>query len=248
MSAPARCRVLLTTAPLDLPAATAFAAGSAGDVGAVSSFLGLTRCEGGAVVSLFYEAHPRLALGELHRLVRVHAAGVASVYIAHRLGEVAVGEASILIVVGAAHRAAALSAVAALIDSVKASVPVWKAEVGADGVRAWRANAEAGRGDGGVAPPHPGELALDREVDAAVAECTPGLTSLAVVEWSVGERVLEAVPREGGGPLRLLFTPSCVVVDGAPPCDSLSTALLASIPSFRAWHAAALTAKLSAFV
>ena len=47
----------------------------------------------------------------------------------HRVGVVPVGESSIVIVVAAPHRKAALDAVHFAIDSVKALVPIWKKEV-----------------------------------------------------------------------------------------------------------------------
>jgi hypothetical protein len=69
-------------------------------------------------------------------------AGVHRVYLAHRLGSVPVGEASLVVVAAAPHRAPALAAVSALVDAVKAGVPAWKREWYADGGHAWKENAE----------------------------------------------------------------------------------------------------------
>jgi molybdopterin synthase catalytic subunit len=61
----------------------------------------------------------------------------------HRTGRVAIGEASLVIAVGAAHRAAAFDACRALLEAIKADLPVWKKEIYDDG-SAWKANATAG--------------------------------------------------------------------------------------------------------
>jgi molybdopterin synthase catalytic subunit len=67
---------------------------------------------------------------------------VARVAIGHRTGTVLVGEASVIIAVSSAHRAAALEAVHWAIDELKATVPIWKKEFFADG-STWKENAES---------------------------------------------------------------------------------------------------------
>lgn len=57
--------------------------------------------------------------------------------IIHRLGMVEVGEESVAIAVASAHRSEAFSAVAWLMDRIKASVPIWKREQFADGTWQW---------------------------------------------------------------------------------------------------------------
>ena len=59
----------------------------------------------------------------------------------HRIGVVDVGEASVVIAVSAPHRDEAYAASRFAIDTLKASVPIWKKEVYADG-SVWKANAE----------------------------------------------------------------------------------------------------------
>jgi molybdopterin synthase catalytic subunit len=51
----------------------------------------------------------------------------------HRLGRLAVGDTSVLIVVASAHRAPAFGACRWLIDTLKKTVPIWKKETFADG-------------------------------------------------------------------------------------------------------------------
>ena len=60
----------------------------------------------------------------------------------HRVGEVGIGEASVVLAFSSPHRADALRACAWAIDELKAKVPVWKKEVYADGDDSWKANAE----------------------------------------------------------------------------------------------------------
>lgn len=59
-----------------------------------------------------------------------------------RLGEVPVGEASIVIAISSEHRAESLEAVHFGIDSLKKTVPVWKKEFYDDGAPEWKANKE----------------------------------------------------------------------------------------------------------
>jgi molybdopterin synthase catalytic subunit len=66
---------------------------------------------------------------------------VAGVAIAHRVGRVEVGEASVVIAVSAPHRHEALAACAHGIERLKATLPVWKKEIFADGSE-WRENRE----------------------------------------------------------------------------------------------------------
>jgi molybdopterin synthase catalytic subunit len=59
---------------------------------------------------------------------------VREVLLHHRLGRLAIGETSVLIVVASAHRAAAFDACRWLIDTLKKTVPIWKQEFFLDGV------------------------------------------------------------------------------------------------------------------
>ncbi len=88
---------------------------------------------------LVYEAYEPMALAELQRLAD-EAAGrwpVCRVVLAHRLGEVPVGEAAVFVGVACAHRAEAFDACRWLIDTLKEDVPIWKRETLADGSQTW---------------------------------------------------------------------------------------------------------------
>jgi len=99
--------------------------------GAIVLFSGVTR----EVERLEYEAYVEMALPRMEEIARqaqlTH--DVCRVAIVHRIGAVALGEASVLVGVSAPHRVAAFAAARAVIDAVKEQVPIWKREV--DGER-----------------------------------------------------------------------------------------------------------------
>jgi molybdopterin synthase catalytic subunit len=115
------------------------------EAGAVIVFEGVTRNhhDGKAVERLEYEAYGGMAEREMAQIGSRIADRWPGVRVAmvHRLGVVAVGEASVVIAVSAAHRGEAYAASRFAIDELKAHVPVWKKEVYADG-SVWKANAE----------------------------------------------------------------------------------------------------------
>lgn len=109
--------------------------------GASVVFHGTTRDhhEGRRVVRLAYEAHERMALAALARLEQDARARfeIRACVVAHRLGEVPVGEASVIVAVSAAHRGPAFDAARWLMDELKRTVPIWKREHYAEGDAAW---------------------------------------------------------------------------------------------------------------
>ena len=113
--------------------------------GAVSSFIGTTRdsFEGKRVTRLTYEAYQPMAIKCLTELVTdLHKRyALDGVVIVHRIGDVVVGEWSVVIHVSSAHRKASLFAVAECIDKIKANVPIWKCEYYTDGSM-WKENQE----------------------------------------------------------------------------------------------------------
>jgi molybdopterin synthase catalytic subunit len=119
-----------------LPPPPAWAGGAHG---AVVTFEGVVRedADSGPVQALFYEAYELMAERRLAALAASAAEKwpLTHIHILHRLGEVPVGEASVRIIVAAPHRDAAFAACRFLIDTLKASVPIWKREDRADGSR-----------------------------------------------------------------------------------------------------------------
>ena len=131
------CR--LVRGPID--GAAELAAVSAADAGGNVLFLGTTRgvTDGVTTFGLDYEAHEPLALTMLEELrsAAVERFSLRGCLIVHRLGRVAVGEASIAIAASASHRREAFAAAEWLLDRVKAEVPIWKCEEDGAGVRTW---------------------------------------------------------------------------------------------------------------
>ena len=131
--------VALVRAPVDVAALLAAVADRA--CGATTLFLGTVRDvnDGRAVTGIEYSAYEPMALRELEAIADEVAARWPSVRIAivHRLGTLALGEASVGIAVSHARRAPALEAQRFAIEELKRRVPVWKREHYADGRRAW---------------------------------------------------------------------------------------------------------------
>ena len=108
--------------------------------GAVVTFSGDVRNhDGGKEVStLTYEIHPS-AQDVLATVVKDVAAGFAinDVAVAHRFGDIEIGECAFAVAVSADHRDAAFDACSALVNSVKEKLPIWKHQVFADGSDQW---------------------------------------------------------------------------------------------------------------
>jgi molybdopterin synthase catalytic subunit len=125
----------ISDAPLDLNAAAAEAASD--EAGAVATFVGTVRrsSRGRDVLYLEYEAFAEMAEPMLAQLADdlIAKHGLCKVAIHHRVGRVEIGEASVVIAVSAAHRAAALEACHEAIDTLKNTIPLWKKEVYAGG-------------------------------------------------------------------------------------------------------------------
>ena len=91
------------------------------------------------VAGLSYSAHPT-AEAELRKVTESVVAkfpdviGVAAV---HRTGDLAVGDLAVVVGVSCAHRGEAFHACHALIDELKATVPIWKHQLFADGTDEW---------------------------------------------------------------------------------------------------------------
>lgn len=136
----ARIHTEITHAPLSVPAAHAFVADPR--AGAAVVFTGNVRnhAEGRSVAGLTYEAfeeHAGIRLAELAAEVADRWPSVRAVWMVHRLGELAIGEPAVVVAVAADHREEAFVAARHGIDTLKATVPIWKQEHWADGGAHW---------------------------------------------------------------------------------------------------------------
>ncbi|KAK8954640.1 Molybdopterin synthase catalytic subunit [Platanthera zijinensis] len=113
--------------------------------GAIATFEGTTRdtFEGRRVVELRYEAYVPMAARQIAGVCAAARAAwsLCRIAVAHRLGTVPVGEASVFVAASSVHRADAMEACRFVIDEIKASVPIWKKEVYEDG-EVWKENQE----------------------------------------------------------------------------------------------------------
>lgn len=124
--------------------------------GAIVVFVGQVRevNDGRAVKGIEYSAYGEMAERELAAIADECAStfGIAHLAVEHRLGALALGEASIVIVVAHQHRAAAYEASRFVIEEVKRRLPIFKREGYSDGSSEW-VNA-SGVAEHGAAPEH----------------------------------------------------------------------------------------------
>ena len=134
MSEP-RLHIALTPAVLDVAALARMVADPG--AGALLSFVGTVRetKDGRAVLGIDYEAYEPMALRVLERIGAELCAQwpLRAAALVHRTGSLAVGDASIAILVATPHRADGFAALRYAIEAVKRDLPVWKRERFSDG-------------------------------------------------------------------------------------------------------------------
>lgn len=129
----------VTPAPLSVDEALAFVADPG--AGGTCVFVGTVRdrSAAGEVSGLRYEAYDDLALARLREIAdEMHERWpLRKVCLLHRTGELAIGEASVVVAVSAAHRAEAFEACRHGIERLKDDVPIWKKEQLTSGEAHW---------------------------------------------------------------------------------------------------------------
>jgi MoaE-MoaD fusion protein len=131
----------LRTPPLDLEAAIAEVTGP--EVGGTVTFLGSVRDHApdlDGVIGLEYSAYPEMAervLATIADELLADHPDLRGLALLHSVGDLAVGDHTILIVCAAAHRTPAFEACRDALERVKDRVPVWKRERTADGATRW---------------------------------------------------------------------------------------------------------------
>ncbi len=108
--------------------------------GGIAVFAGAVRDHdhGRSVTALSYSAHPSAA-DELRRSCERVAArfDLHAVAAVHRTGDLAIGDIAVVVAVSSGHRATAFDACRALIDDLKATVPIWKHQRFTSGDSEW---------------------------------------------------------------------------------------------------------------
>lgn len=96
--------------------------------GAVVTFSGVTR----EVDRLDYEAYAEMAREQMQRIAAaaVERHGLCAAAVEHRVGEVPLSEASVIVAASAPHRGEAFAGAREIIDRVKELAPIWKREEG----------------------------------------------------------------------------------------------------------------------
>jgi molybdopterin synthase catalytic subunit len=131
--------VRISAGPIPVDEALAFV----GDPGAGGTclFVGTVRdrSDAGDVTGLHYEAWEELATRRLGEIAAEMLARwpIRRVAILHRLGDLAIGEASVVVACSAPHRAEAFDACRHGIERLKEDVPIWKKEALVSGEAQW---------------------------------------------------------------------------------------------------------------
>lgn len=107
------------------------------ETGAVASFVGLARAEGGSAGVLELDAYPGFTEAQIARHVTAAQTrfDLQDVLIVHRTGAITPGQPIVFVATAAPHRRAAFEACDFLMDYLKSRAPFWKKETGPDGAR-----------------------------------------------------------------------------------------------------------------
>jgi molybdopterin synthase catalytic subunit/molybdopterin converting factor small subunit len=118
-------RARVTAEPLDQAEVTSIV-GDPG-AGAVVTFQGTTR----DVEKLSYDAYAEMAEPRIEAILEecVERHDLRAAAAEHRIGDVPLGEPSVVVAVSAAHRGEAFAGAREAIDRIKAEAPIWKKEV-----------------------------------------------------------------------------------------------------------------------
>jgi molybdopterin synthase catalytic subunit len=127
--------VKIQSEPFDLKAEIRAMSDGRKDVGAVVTFTGLCRDEGGTLAALELEHYPGMAEGEIGRIAgeACRRWPLTGLTVIHRYGRLEPGADIVLVVAASAHREAAFNAASFLMDYLKTRAPFWKKENRTDG-------------------------------------------------------------------------------------------------------------------
>lgn len=125
--------VAIVDGPIPVPVASAF---RPMDAGAVITFDGVVRAleDGRPIAALDYEVYEPMASESLRALAQqaMSAPGMLAIQVRHSRGRVPVGLPSFRLTIWSRHRAEALAAMAAFIETMKRDTPIWKKPVFAE--------------------------------------------------------------------------------------------------------------------
>jgi molybdopterin synthase catalytic subunit len=104
-------------------------------VGAVVTFSGLVRDNGGQLTAMEIEHYPGMTEKAISAIMEEAVArwGLADALVIHRYGVLRSGEPIMMVATAASHRADAFAAAEFLMDYLKSRAPFWKKEISANG-------------------------------------------------------------------------------------------------------------------
>ena len=128
-------RVTVEAGEIDIAAEIATIAAARTDIGAIVTFTGLCRDEGGTLAALEIEHYPGMAEAEIARVAEEAEARwpLQACRVIHRHGAIRPGQTIVFVATAAAHRAAAFAAADFLMDYLKTQAPFWKRNRRVDG-------------------------------------------------------------------------------------------------------------------
>jgi molybdopterin synthase catalytic subunit len=138
MSRACPIRVRVQAEPFDLGAEEQALRAGRTDIGALVTFTGLVRDQGGSLRTMTLEHYPGMTQAQLEAIAAEAATRwpVLAGLVIHRFGRLAPADPIVLVAIASAHRAAAFDAASFLMDWLKTKAPFWKLEEGAQG-RTW---------------------------------------------------------------------------------------------------------------
>ena len=130
-------RIAVQDAPFDLGEVSRDFAAAVKGAGAVVTFTGIVRGDGG-MAAMEIEHYPGMTEKAIAAIAAqaVERWKLVDALVIHRHGRLAVGEAIMMVATAAPHRADAFAAAEFLMDYLKSRAPFWKKEIGSDGA-AW---------------------------------------------------------------------------------------------------------------
>lgn len=135
MTASDKIKISVQSEPIVVEEAAAILESDDHSVGAVASFLGLCRDDGGRLSALELEHYPGMAERQLRAIVDEACARwpLDGAVLYHRYGKVVPGETIVYVATTSRHRDAAFDGVRFIMDYLKTDAPFWKKEHLKDG-------------------------------------------------------------------------------------------------------------------
>lgn len=127
--------VSIQSSPFDMGAEVRRFANSVSGAGAIVTFSGLVRDDGGRLTAMEIEHYPAMTerAVEAIRVEAMERWALLGAVIVHRYGRLEPGEQIMMVATAARHRADAFAAAEFLMDYLKSRAPFWKKEIGSDG-------------------------------------------------------------------------------------------------------------------